>query len=199
VSFAVPDNWKAGRIWVRVSILGREAVAQRWQARRDCDFTTVNDVTSCISGGCNGGLLCDPKTGTVRDIPPCPSMCVGLTVEQGVPPATLAEWTLQGDGNRDFYDVSLVDGYNIPMRIDNTAGCPVYVASSCLVSSRLTSRAGPTASSTSARTARPHCRARSTPRAMRWDASRRAKSTRTRRTARTAAAVPITPRRPVRL
>jgi hypothetical protein len=55
---------------------------------------------------------------------------VWLTVQQGVPPATLAEWTLQGDGNRDFYDVSLVDGYNIPMRIDNTAGCPVYVASS---------------------------------------------------------------------
>ena len=23
---------------------------------------------------------------------------------QGVPPATVAEWTLQGDGNRDFYD-----------------------------------------------------------------------------------------------
>lgn len=23
---------------------------------------------------------------------------------QGVPPASVAEWTLQGDGNRDFYD-----------------------------------------------------------------------------------------------
>ena len=23
---------------------------------------------------------------------------------QGVPPATVAEWTLDGDGNRDFYD-----------------------------------------------------------------------------------------------
>lgn len=23
---------------------------------------------------------------------------------QGVPPATVAEWTLEGDGNRDFYD-----------------------------------------------------------------------------------------------
>lgn len=32
------------------------------------------------------GLVCDPQTGT------------------GVPPATLAEWTLQGDGNEDFYD-----------------------------------------------------------------------------------------------
>jgi hypothetical protein len=124
-------------------------------------------------------------------------MCVGLTVGQGVPPATLAEWTLQGDSNRDFYDVSLVDGYNIPMRIDNTAGCPVYVASFRRVSFRPTSRAAPTASSTSARTARLHCRVRSTPRAIHWDASRRAKSTRTRRTAQTAAAAPTTPRRPV--
>ncbi|TFY83991.1 hypothetical protein EWM64_g20 [Hericium alpestre] len=58
VSFSVPDNWKAGRIW-------------------------------------------------------------------GVPPATVAEWTLQGDGNQDFYDVSLVDGYNLPMSITNNKGCHV--------------------------------------------------------------------------
>lgn len=62
---------------------------------------------------------------------------------QGVPPATVAEWTLQGDGNRDFYDgsaisqmrsttfanlyasVSLVDGYNLPMAVTNSANCPV--------------------------------------------------------------------------
>ncbi|KAF9448443.1 Osmotin, thaumatin-like protein [Macrolepiota fuliginosa MF-IS2] len=58
VTFHVPDNWKAGRIW-------------------------------------------------------------------GVPPATVAEWTLEADGNRDFYDVSLVDGFNFPMRITNNKGCPV--------------------------------------------------------------------------
>ncbi|KJA25242.1 hypothetical protein HYPSUDRAFT_418893 [Hypholoma sublateritium FD-334 SS-4] len=91
VSFTVPDNWKAGRIW----------------ARRDCDFSTNPGPNSCLDGGCNGGLLCDPHTGT------------------GVPPATVAEWTLQGDGNKDFYDVSLVDGYNLPMRINNDQGCPV--------------------------------------------------------------------------
>jgi hypothetical protein len=27
-----------------------------------------------------------------------------LGVMQGVPPATVAEWTLQGNGNNDFYD-----------------------------------------------------------------------------------------------
>ncbi|KAI0816933.1 thaumatin-like protein [Trametes gibbosa] len=90
VTFSVPDNWKAGRIW----------------GRRDCDFTITNGPT-CLDGWCNGGLLCDPSTGT------------------GVPPATVAEWTLQGDGNRDFYDVSLVDGYNLPMAITNSANCPL--------------------------------------------------------------------------
>lgn len=35
---------------------------------------------------------------------------------KGVPPATLAEFTLSGDGNTDFYDISIVDGYNLPAR-----------------------------------------------------------------------------------
>jgi hypothetical protein len=56
VSFSVPDNWTAGRIW----------------ARRDCDFSSNPGPNSCLDGGCNGGLVCDPHTGT------------------GVPPASLA-------------------------------------------------------------------------------------------------------------
>ncbi|KAH8112923.1 thaumatin-like protein [Phellopilus nigrolimitatus] len=91
VSFAVPDDWKAGRIW----------------GRRNCDFSSVQGPTSCATGGCNGGLLCDKNTGT------------------GVPPVTVAEWTLSGDGNQDWYDVSLVDGFDLPMAITNTAGCSV--------------------------------------------------------------------------
>ncbi|KAL5478587.1 hypothetical protein ACEPAI_2771 [Sanghuangporus weigelae] len=93
VSFSVPDNWKAGRIWS--------------QGRRDCNFTVNPGPNSCLTGGCNGGLLCDVTTGT------------------GVPPVTVAEWTLQGDQNLDYYDVSLVDGADLPMRIDNNIGCPV--------------------------------------------------------------------------
>ncbi|OSD00277.1 thaumatin-like protein [Trametes coccinea BRFM310] len=88
VSFFVPDNWQAGRIW----------------ARRDCNFDVNPGPNSCLDGGCNGGLECDPHTGT------------------GVPPATLAEFTL---GAQDSYDVSLVDGYNLPVRISNNQGCHV--------------------------------------------------------------------------
>ncbi|KAF5365318.1 hypothetical protein D9758_005435 [Tetrapyrgos nigripes] len=92
VTFNVPDNWRAGRIW----------------ARRNCDFSSNPGPNSCLDGGCNGGLVCDSRTGT------------------GVPPATLAEWTLSTDPNiPDNYDVSLVDGYNLPMRITNNQGCPV--------------------------------------------------------------------------
>ncbi|KAF9485657.1 thaumatin-like protein [Pholiota conissans] len=93
VSFHVPDDWKSGRIW----------------GRRNCNFATNPGPNSCLDGGCNGGLACDPRTGT------------------GVPPATVAEWTLGGSasGALDWYDVSLVDGYNLPMRISNNVGCPV--------------------------------------------------------------------------
>ena len=43
---------------------------------------------------------------------------------QGVPPATLAEFTLGVDGKPDYYDVSLVDGSNLPMKLTSTKGCP---------------------------------------------------------------------------
>lgn len=49
VTFEVPNNWKAGRIW----------------GRRNCDFSVNPGPNSCATGGCNGGLLCDPHTGTV--------------------------------------------------------------------------------------------------------------------------------------
>ncbi|KAK7464746.1 hypothetical protein VKT23_005953 [Stygiomarasmius scandens] len=91
VSFTVPDNWAAGRIW----------------GRRNCDFTSNPGANSCPDGGCNGGLVCDPHTGT------------------GVPPASLAEFTLSAGGNLDFYDVSIVDGYNLPLSITNNVGCPI--------------------------------------------------------------------------
>ena len=35
----------------------------------------------------------------------------------GKPPATLVEFTFEGFGGKDFYDVSLVDGYNLPMGV----------------------------------------------------------------------------------
>jgi len=88
VSFTVPDDWAAGRIW----------------GRRDCDFSKPA-VSACATGSCNGGLLCAANGGT------------------GVPPVTVAEWTLGKNGSPDNYDVSLVDGFNIPMSVVPTKGC----------------------------------------------------------------------------
>jgi hypothetical protein len=40
------------------------------------------------------------------------------------PPATLAEFTMDGSGGMDFYDVSLVDGYNLPLLVAPRGGEP---------------------------------------------------------------------------
>ena len=47
----------------------------------------------------------------------CGSGSVQCNGGGAAPPATLAEFTLDGSGGLDFFDVSLVDGYNIPMLI----------------------------------------------------------------------------------
>ncbi|KAJ4847326.1 hypothetical protein Tsubulata_037255 [Turnera subulata] len=47
------------------------------------------------------------------------------------PPATLAEFTL-GSGSQDFYDVSLVDGYNLPMMVDVSGGSGDCGSTGCI-------------------------------------------------------------------
>ncbi|XP_074332922.1 osmotin-like protein TPM-1 [Apium graveolens] len=47
--------------------------------------------------------------------------CGGLTCTHwGVPPNTLAEYALNQYNNLDFFDISLVDGFNIPMQFGPT-------------------------------------------------------------------------------
>ncbi|TKY70332.1 Thaumatin protein 1 [Spatholobus suberectus] len=46
------------------------------------------------------------------------------------PPATLAEFTL-GTGSMDYYDVSLVDGYNLPMMVVASGGSGSCAATGC--------------------------------------------------------------------
>lgn len=63
-------------------------------ARDNCSFDATGHG-HCTTGDCGGILSCNGLGGT--------------------PPATLAEFTLGND--QDFYDVSLVDGYNLPLTI----------------------------------------------------------------------------------
>ncbi|KAB2000745.1 hypothetical protein ES319_D12G253100v1 [Gossypium barbadense] len=53
-----------------------------------------------------------------------PGDCVGLLQCQGygLPPNTLAEYTLNQFDGMDFFDISLVDGFNVPMEFSPTSG-----------------------------------------------------------------------------
>ncbi|XP_040376534.1 pathogenesis-related thaumatin-like protein 3.5 [Oryza brachyantha] len=67
------------------------------------------------------------------------------------PPATLAEFTLDGSGGMDFYDVSLVDGYNLPVLVTpegaaaggncNPTGCVADLNAACPAELRVASPA----------------------------------------------------------
>ncbi|KAI5318194.1 hypothetical protein L3X38_037902 [Prunus dulcis] len=64
-----------------------------------------------------------------------PSLEVKCNGAGAIPPATLAEFNIPAGGGQDFYDVSLVDGFNLPMSVTpqggtgdcNTATCPANV------------------------------------------------------------------------
>ncbi|CAI9110941.1 OLC1v1011051C1 [Oldenlandia corymbosa var. corymbosa] len=66
--------------------------------RTFCGEDPTTGKFTCVTGDCGSGTL----------------ECNG---GGAAPPATLAEFTLNGAGGLDFYDVSLVDGYNLPMLV----------------------------------------------------------------------------------
>jgi hypothetical protein len=76
----------------------------RFWGRTGCNFTSTatnhhgNAAASCLTGDCGGRLACN---GTA-----------------GAPPATLVEVDLHEDQSKgSSYDVSLVDGYNLPVAV----------------------------------------------------------------------------------
>ncbi|KAL3596179.1 hypothetical protein D5086_007816 [Populus alba] len=80
---------------------------------------------SCITGDCGSGKL----------------ECSGSS---GVPPVTFAEFTLRGDGGLDYFDVSLVDGFNLPLLVVpshqncTSIGCLADLNESCPSELRVT-------------------------------------------------------------
>jgi len=89
----------SGRIWPRTGCT--------FGADGNCPDGSGN---CCTTGGC---LEADNKT-------------FGLECAQtGVPPATLLEWTLDapsGNGPIDYYDMSLVDGWSVPVAMRPVKG-----------------------------------------------------------------------------
>ncbi|KAK9113259.1 hypothetical protein Scep_020778 [Stephania cephalantha] len=85
----------------------------RFWARTGCSFNSNEEQPSCRTGDCGSG---QPE-------------CNGAGA---VPPVTLAEFTL-GSGSQDFYDVSLVDGYNLAMLVEaKNSGEATCASTGCL-------------------------------------------------------------------
>ncbi|PIN15027.1 hypothetical protein CDL12_12333 [Handroanthus impetiginosus] len=82
----------------------------RFWARTGCSFDGSGHG-SCATGDCGSGQM----------------ECNGA----GATAATLAEFTL-GSGSMDFYDVSLVDGYNLPVMVDVSGGSGQCTPTGCV-------------------------------------------------------------------
>lgn len=99
--FAAPNNggWEMAP-GAKVSV----TVANNWQGRfwgrTECTFNGSNNP--CATANCGPSLQCNGAS--------------------GAGPQTLAEFTLGGWGGNDFYDVSYVDGFNVPMTITPVGG-----------------------------------------------------------------------------
>ncbi|MCL7040573.1 hypothetical protein MKW94_026906 [Papaver nudicaule] len=87
----------------------------RFWGRTLCNLNG-SDQWVCETGDCGSGQL----------------ECNGAGA---APPATLAEFTLGSgatSGSDDFYDVSLVDGYNLPLVVEPSGGSGSCVATGCV-------------------------------------------------------------------
>jgi len=95
-SFAVPSTLSAARVWVRT----------------DCTHNNLGHLV-CATGDCPLPLnYYGPNNDGTH--------CEGIG---GIPPASLAEFTLGGTGTGDdFYDLSLVDGFNTPIKVTQIGG-----------------------------------------------------------------------------
>ncbi|MBA0606945.1 hypothetical protein Godav_019328 [Gossypium davidsonii] len=79
--------------------------------------------TGCASDQTTGQLIC--QTGD------CGSTQIECNGRGATPPATLAEFTT-GSGTQDFYDVSLVDGFNLPMIVEPSGGLGMCFSTGCI-------------------------------------------------------------------
>ncbi|KAJ1290595.1 hypothetical protein BS78_02G256300 [Paspalum vaginatum] len=95
------------------------------------------DAPAAWSGRVWGRTLCaaDPASGRFSCATgECGSGAVECAGGGAAPPTTLAEFTLDGAGGNDFYDVSLVDGSNLPMVVVPQGGAGATCgATGCLV------------------------------------------------------------------
>ncbi|KAG6704813.1 hypothetical protein I3842_07G151700 [Carya illinoinensis] len=85
----------------------------RFWGRTGCTFDPNLGQGSCVTGDCGSKQM----------------ECNGAGA---TPPATLAEFTIGSGSTQDFYDVSLVDGYNVPMIVDVIGGSGTCLSTGCV-------------------------------------------------------------------
>ncbi|CAN1824566.1 Thaumatin-like protein 1 [Linum perenne] len=104
----------------------------RLWGRTHCSQDSTDGKFSCLTGDCGSGKM----------------ECSG---SGAIPPATLAEFKLDGYDGQDFFDVSLVDGYNLPILVSpsggsgqncSSTGCVVDLNGACPSALKVTSGAG---------------------------------------------------------
>ncbi|CAI0469341.1 unnamed protein product [Linum tenue] len=76
----------------------------RFWARTGCSTDSTGKF-SCLTGDCASGKI----------------RCVGAGA---IPPVTLMEFTLGASSGLDFFDISLVDGFNLPVAVNQWGGGP---------------------------------------------------------------------------
>ncbi|CBI19884.3 hypothetical protein VitviT2T_027897 [Vitis vinifera] len=84
----------------------------RFWGRSGCTFDATGHG-NCTTGDCGSGQV----------------ECNGAGA---IPPATLAEFTIGSGSQQDFYDVSLVDGYNLPMIVEASGGTGSCASTGCV-------------------------------------------------------------------
>ncbi|XP_078167196.1 pathogenesis-related thaumatin-like protein 3.5 [Carex rostrata] len=95
------------------TITAPQSWSGRFWGRTLCATNSTTGQFTCGTGDCGSGTV----------------QCSG---SGAAPPATLAEFTLDGSGGMDFYDVSLVDGYNLPLLIVPQGGTGTCSSTGCL-------------------------------------------------------------------
>jgi beta-mannosidase len=103
-----------------------QTVSEDWQGRvwgrTNCSFNDEGTASSsgggraCTSGDCYGALNCQVGVSGTHYILQTRDR-QRLTPIQGDVPVSLAEFTLDAGDGHTYYDISLVDGYNIPVAI----------------------------------------------------------------------------------
>ncbi|MCI36455.1 thaumatin-like pathogenesis-related protein 3-like, partial [Trifolium medium] len=86
----------SGQTW-NLDVPAGTSAARIW-GRTGCNFDS-SGRGSCQTGDCGGALSCSLS---------------------GKSPTTLAEFTLNGRFNLDSFDLSVIDGFNIPMQFSST-------------------------------------------------------------------------------